>query len=445
MTNEIMFEKLRKDIEKAFMVEVKDISKKIAESVCGGSPFGAVEFSTRRAMLGLGAKALEIAVKHYGGGYEGSAARCNCGKLVKFEGYRASYLDTIMGSFRVKKAYYYCSSCRSGFYPLDEKLDMKKGRTAALRRVISRSGVVMPFEPAAELLEEIGGIRVSDQTVERVTESEGAKVEEREKAQDEVLTGHVWPKKKPERMYASVDGTTAPMRGKGKREYREFKVGAIYTQGSQEKRYYTGIEEAKNFMLDLRRQAIEKGLANADEVIALGDGAPWIWIHFEKNFPMAIQVLDFWHLMEHVHKCAEALFGEGSRSAGSWAKKAKKKLYKKGGIALLYQLRRLRKRRKKEKDIEAIDKLIKYLEDNRGRTDYPTYIEQDIDIGSGPVEAACKTLIGQRLKLSGMAWTEDGAESVAKLRGVFLSGLWNAYWGFGLDGMESTKDERKAA
>lgn len=409
------------------VAEVKRIAGRIAQGadVTDGK-LASVEFVVRRLMFDMGVKLLAPVLKRLNGGHQGNSAKCRCGRRALFKDWHESWIDTIVGATRIKKAYYYCSRCQRGFSPLDEMLGVEGGRTAGVRRLISLAGVADSFEKGARILEEMAGVKVSDNTVERVSESSGEKAIEREEKGDEALLGEVWQRDSGQRMCVTVDGTTAQMRG----YWREFKVGAIYREAKESKRYYTTLDGSGDFMLKMRREAMRKGLARASEVVALGDGGAWIWKEFETNFPMATQILDFWHLMEHVWALADALWGEGSKEAKRWAEGARSLLKKKGGGLLLKRLRRLRARRGKRGERAEIDKLTKYLSDNLARTDYHQYIARGLDIGSGPVEAACKTLIGQRLKSSGMRWTEVGAEKIARLRAIYLSGLWDKYWGF---------------
>lgn len=419
-------ENLYEEIVSVGTAEVNTIAAEVTRAVEENVSLAEIEFLLRRLILKPCVRIYEILIRRLGKGYRGSKVVCECGGCAQFKDYRKTWLDTIVGSLRLEKAYYYCGECGSGFYPLDEVLQVEKGKSLALRRLISLAGIQDSFESASRLLEELSGIRVSDNTVQRVAGDTGAEVMDSESAQDEKLVGHIWSAEDSRRMYISVDGTTAPMRG----YWKEFKVAAIYGEGGENKRYYTGLQESGEFMLGLRKQALAKGLGYASKVIALGDGQPWIWKQFGINFPMATQVLDFWHLTENVWKCAHALFGEGSKKACRWAEQGKRAALERGGTALLARLQRVRKRRKRKRDQEALDALISYVSENEGRTNYPLYRILGIEIGSGPIEAACKTVIGCRLKRAGMRWTERGAEKIAKLRAIHLSGLWDAFWGF---------------
>jgi DNA-directed RNA polymerase subunit RPC12/RpoP len=420
-------DKLYDEIVAIGVAEVKGIAARIVrEGDVSDGNLARLEFVIRRMMFDMGVKMLKPVLDEMNGGWQGNSIRCACGGRAMFKGRREAWVDTILGALRLKKAYYYCSRCGRGLSPLDEMLQLKDGRTAGARRLISLAGVADSFEKGARLLDEMSGLKVSDNTVERLSEQSGAEAMEREDKGDDALLGEVWQRGSAEKMCVTVDGTTAQMRG----YWREFKVGAIYGEAKGRKRYYTTLKGSSDFMLELRRSAMQKGLGCAKEVAALGDGGAWIWKEFEINFPMATQILDFWHLMEHIFALAGALWGEESREAKRWAEDARRLLKQKGGVALLTRLDRLRARRKKKAERDEIDKLIKYLGENRGRTAYDQYIKRGLDIGSGPVEAACKTLIGQRLKSSGMRWTEEGAEKIARLRAIHLSGLWDEFWGF---------------
>jgi hypothetical protein len=140
-------------------------------------------------------------------------------------------------------------------------------------------------------------------------------------------------------------------------------------------------------------------------------------------------VLDWYHAAEHVCDFAKVWHGEGE-AAAEWAKQAKDILYEQGGEALLTHLAGVELPAGSGKELrEALRLLIGYFENNRHRTDYPTYRERGWDIGSGPTEAGCK-IIGERLKGSGMRWVEEGAAAVGALRALYVSGpfCWDGFW-----------------
>ena len=141
-------------------------------------------------------------------------------------------------------------------------------------------------------------------------------------------------------------------------------------------------------------------------------------------------ILDWHHAAEHVGAFAMAWHAEDENARRVWADEAKGILYEQGGEALLRHLQALAPPpRTRARVHEAWRKLIGYFENNRHRTDYPTYRRRGWDIGSGPTEAGCK-IIGERLKGSGMRWVEDGAATVASLRALYVSGgpVWDGFW-----------------
>src|SRR5207302_9694375 len=130
---------------------------------------------------------------------------------------------------------------------------------------------------------------------------------------------------------------------------------------------------------------------------------------------------------------AEVLHPQDAAACSAWSSQAKDILYEQGGEALLKHLQAVTLPPRASADVhEELRKLIGYFENNRHRTDYPTYRARGWDIGSGPTEAACK-IIGERLKGSGMRWSEQGAEAVGALRALYVSGakLWDGYWDSG--------------
>lgn len=161
----------------------------------------------------------------------------------------------------------------------------------------------------------------------------------------------------------------------------------------------------------------------------VADGAHWLWKLADDYFPRAVQVLDWYHLAEHVHKAASALFGEGSAGARAWAEARKAELWE-GRVAEALQAvgaeeTRVRSPAKRA----ALYELRTYLENNRGRVDYPRYRELGLPCGSGQVEAQCKTLVGARCKLAGMRnWTYAGAEGVLRLRAAVQEGAYSELW-----------------
>jgi hypothetical protein len=165
-------------------------------------------------------------------------------------------------------------------------------------------------------------------------------------------------------------------------------------------------------------------MAQAAQVIYLGDGAAWVWETARTCFPQAAQILDYYHATEHVVALAKALYADPD-TASNWAIRWQSLLYDSELDLVLAEVRQITG----ATPSDPVQKELDYLERNRGRMDYRHYRQQGWFIGSGVVEAGCKRVIGHRLKQSGMFWTESGAAAVVSLRSTLLSaGGWEHLW-----------------
>lgn len=284
------------------------------------------------------------------------------------------------------------------------------------------------FAESARMLEELLGVRVDDNTIAQVAERVGAVVLGQ---QDASVSGALerreppLAKVHPQRLYVSMDGTTAPTVD----GWREVKCGAVYWEDPVEghqAQYVGRIEGCESFGRRLWHLACECGLRQAAEVVVIGDGAPWIWHQAALRFGRAIQILDWYHASEHVWMCANGLYGEGTPGASRWAERMLTTLYEHGGRALLKRLGR--SRRSRGGSAASLEALIGYVVDNVERMDYPRYRAAGLSIGSGPVESSCKRLVGGRLKGPGMRWTVAGADAVLALRTTWFNSQWRSLW-----------------
>jgi hypothetical protein len=250
--------------------------------------------------------------------------------------------------------------------------------------------------------------------------------------------------------YVEGDGTGIPVRPeetegrKGKQEdqsakTREVKLGCVFTQTKEDEEgkpirdpdstsYVATLEPAVEFGALLRAEAFRRGLALAKVIVFLGDGAAWVWELARVNFPMAVFILDFFHAAEHLELLAEALFGEKTDTAKTqWEQWAKVLKEQPDGLEIvLREARQTLPRRGKRR--EAALKQIAYFESNTHRMRYAEYQARGLFIGSGVIEAGCKTVIGQRLKQSGMFWGVTGAQNVLDIRSLLENRQFGPFW-----------------
>lgn len=305
--------------------------------------------------------------------------------------------------------------------------------------MVALAGAMGSFaEAATKTLPEMCGLRLGESTVERTTERVGAELGERLAAGETFGTGKPWGWAKDSEGktvgYVSADLTGVGMQGeKGARaDGRMAAVGMVWNPGRPgQVRYVCGLAGGLAVLGDpLRRQAAQVGMDAADRWVAISDGGAGIEDWLRTHFPRAEAViLDFWHAAQHLSDWAKAVHpddaAEATRVAGEWCHTLKHE----GGQAVLQGLRAMPVGRRAVAK-EAHRQLLGYVENQVHRMDYPTYRVKGWAIGSGPVEAACKQVVNQRLKVTGARWSEAGADAVCHLRALFRSelGQWDAYW-----------------
>jgi hypothetical protein len=362
----------------------------------------------------------------HGSGYVGSQVTCSCGAVSKFKNHYPKRIVSLCGETTVRRSYYHCSSCGMGYIPLDAKLGLDGGCTSVgVRTKVGRLGAMIPFGDVSLELWLLCGIALSSNTAWRIAESMGERVkEERSERERLVLSGDVkMPDTTPGRLYIGIDGVHVPMRDGS---YHEAKCGIVYQ--TQEKDGKTKISNAK-YMATLQRSAafgdqvyalaFDQGVENANDLACLGDGATWIWNSFSLHYPDAVQILDYYHATEHLDDVAKAWYGEDSEKAKCWLEARECDLLSDCVEDVIRSIWSWHPTDEGAKDIRRVE--LGYFEKNKDRMLYASLKANGYHIGSGLVESACKTIVTQRLKQSGMRWSEPGAESMVHLRSFLLS------------------------
>ena len=167
-------------------------------------------------------------------------------------------------------------------------------------------------------------------------------------------------------------------------------------------------------------------MPNAEKVVVLGDGAEWIKNLAELHFPEAIQIVDLYHTREHVSDLCKILFVPDVDEVVKYRIRWWDYLDE-GNVERI--AREAQKRMSDDpKKKENAEKEIAYLTKNKERMRYAEFRAQGLFVGSGVIEAGCKTVIGTRLKQSGMEWSVRGANAITSLRCIFVSGRFEDYW-----------------
>ena len=424
------------------------IQRLLAEGEKSGFDLGAMEGFVRERMHHCGAIVLSrvLAAETRAA----AASRCPCGGTWRSLKRRGKTVLTVLGEVRLERIIQRCDHCGATRAAEDEVLDVvRTGFSPGVRRMMARTGEEVPFDKARDLMWELAGVRVTDKDVERKAEEIGAQVHElAEKRRREVFSeAGTEGSEAPPTLYIAVDGTGVPVlkketegrKGKGVDQVarsREAKLGALFTQTGVNKAgepvrdpgsttYVGRIESAETFGPRLYAEAVRRGHDRAKRTVLLGDGAPWIWNLADWHFPGACQIVDYYHAKEHLGTLAGLLFPQDEKAKKVWRETLTGILWAGEIERLVSRLRAMKLRGPKK---EARDREADYFEHNKKRMRYAIFRAQNLFIGSGVVEAGCKTLIGRRLKQSGMHWTVQGANDILALRCSIASGRFEDYW-----------------
>jgi len=378
---------------------------------------------------------------------------CSCGHRAQYQEIRSKPLFTIVGPVRLSRPYYLCSRCHVGQFPVDVELDIENTEfSPGVRRMQALVGQQAPFDHGREQLQRLAGLEVTTKSVERIAEAIGTDIAQSERRESEkalqldlpVIVGEPIPV-----LYVQMDGTGVPVVKKetagrqGKTEgqpahTREAKLGCVFTQTTWDQEgfairdpdstTYTGaIETAEEFGKRIYREALKRGWRLAKKKVVIGDGAEWIWALVAEHFPDAIEIVDLYHARQHLWEVARQLYPHEEIKQKAWMKVHQKRLLDKGKIEkLVGALRAIRTTHPQM--AEKVRTEADYFERNAERMRYPKFRRQHLFIGSGVIEAGCKTVIGSRLKQSGMFWTVRGANAILALRCSHLNGRFEDYW-----------------
>ena len=379
-----------------------------------------------------------------------------CDYAAAYHGEASRTLVSLFGPIRYQRAYYYCRRCGKGLCPFDQHAGIPAHHiTPAVERLASLAGGVSPsFEKGAELLQEMSGVALSESTLERTTEDVGSRIAA---LLDQGITFGprvVWRWRRDAQgrtvAYVSLDATGTRQQGPqgGRAEGRMAYVGSIFNPVPDEElvqpvpnarrealqaRYLSGLYALGQMGPLMRRLGERVGMEQAEVWVALTDGGSGLEDFVQKNFNREdlVLILDFYHAASYLEKLAKALHpqdeGASVRQAEQWCS-----LLKAEGGALMLEVLRLWDwpARKSAALREQLAEVLSYFENNVHRMAYPEYQAEGWHIGSGVVESACKTVVGQRLKGPGMRWGEEGAHALCHVRALYRSekGQWQAFW-----------------
>ena len=355
-------------------------------------------------------------------------------------------VDCTFGCFALERDYYYHLGKKQGHHPADAALGLEGSNTPALARLACLEGAdEVSYQKAEEHLRETGGITMSARQIQRLVQQVGAGAQQwQERDALKPL-----PESKPAPvLYVLADATGLPMRKKelegragkqpdGSAKTRSAYLGCVFTQHERDEKgrplrdpnsttYVSSMGPLEDFGPILRHEAIRRDMAEAGKVVLLIDGAPGLEKMGEINLPGAIQIVDFYHGVNHAGDVVKVLLG--SKEHPEYDSRRSRWVRRLLGNGVENLIKETRQECAGKSQAEAVEDELHYFVHNVERMQYRTFRRQGLFIGSGVIEAGCKTVIGSRCKQSGMFWGEPGAENVLALRCVHASRRLDHFW-----------------
>ena len=361
--------------------------------------------------------------------------------LGKLHENRSKRVQSLLGPFELSRGYDQTEKGR--MFPMDRLLGLSESYTPGLAKVMCRAAATDgSYDEAEETLRVYAGVNVPASQIRKIVQQISPQLGEWAKDREETRNEAV------STMYVAYDGTGVPMRKdqtkgrKGKKPdgssgTREVKLGSVFTSQEFDEdgypvrdpdstTYVASFETAELFGARIRQEARLRGLSRALRIAILGDGAHWIWNLARINFPWAKQILDFFHACEHLSVLASALFPGQEEKVSEQVEKWKKWLENDNVLKMVAEAAKALPQHGPRRKIA--DREMEYFRSNAERMMYASFRKEGFFIGSGVVEAGCKTVVGKRTKQSGMFWNVDGAQNVLNIRCSILSDTYDQYW-----------------
>lgn len=404
-------------------------------------------FKSANALVGW---LLQQTVERIDAAYQAKAGeQCKGRQILTVQG--------IFGHFELQRAYYYDAHKEQGHHPADAALGLEGSYTPALAKLICLEGAdEQTYLKAERHLEQTGGIAVSARQIQRVVQRVGAAAQQ---WQERPATRGSCEHGAAPILYVSADGTGVPMvpeelagrKGKhadGKAKTRQVYLGCVFTQNRVDEEgqpvrdwesttYVSSFKPSDQFGPVLRQEAFRRGFGTAGKVVVLIDGANGLANMARFAFPGCTQIVDFYHAVQHAGLVLDVLLGKAHADYRSRLHRWAERLLHDQVEALIAEARQECAGRP---CAPAVDEALHYFTSNVDRMQYGTFRTAGYFIGSGVVEAGCKTVIGARCKQSGMFWSEAGAENILALRCIHASRRLDPFWQYRLDTLSARND-----
>ena len=382
----------------------------------GGMKDGeALEMAVQAWQRGLGRRVMEALCQEAIRGREQQAPVC-CQQPMDNHSRQARAVKTLLGDVRVRRRYYRCLVCGASSYPADGWLGWKGGFSHRVQEAVAWECSLVPYRQARESLAKLAGLEISVDGAEGLVRRWG----------EAELVPSPYAERVEKELVIEIDGSKAHLED----GWREIKVGACFSwDGEQPEKdpeavsYCADWESAEQFRKTLWQEALARGVTTARSLAVIGDGAPWIWELASEIFPWATQILDWYHLSEHLWTAAKIVHGDGTPETTALVEQWKTEVQEGRSEGVEEHLRELVAAGKDDRD-KTLRRCADYLQTHQARLRYHLFRAMGWPIGSGVVEGACKHVVGLRFKRQSTRWTKAGARAVLHLRLDRLNSRW---------------------
>ena len=403
--------------------QIRELAERFAARLRQTWPEGETDITRIEEIAGeLGALVAEEVTKELGREQaerpEGNQARCPCGQVARFKGHYGLEVITAHGRLRIARAYYYCAGCGHGFAPLDRRWGLGPANTTpTVQAKLTVLAAQVPYTQVPAILAQLGvPIRIDIKSVEAVAQQVGRAVQAAPPLAQPVA-GRA--------LAVAVDGVMLPTRG----GYKEARCGIVYEPDWQadrsapacaglRKEYVATTGSRESLVREVAVRAARRRPVGA-RVAALGDGADWIWENYARYLPDRVEILDFYHVAERLGQVAAVLHPGDAAAAHAWRKGREQELLAWGPGPLLRWLQGWQPETAAAQEVRRVQ--LGYFENQQHRMRYPEYLRDGWPIGSGAVEGACKHLVTERFKGTGMRWNLETAEPLLRVRAALLT------------------------
>lgn len=349
-------------------------------------------------------------------------------------------VNSLLGNLDFNRYMLHCRKCGQGYAPFDKELEIDDNHkvTKGLKETVTDFAQMMPFAEVKETLKKHLGIEISAATIQKISESIGKELFEKEKKEARDIYENQYKAisnkeeaNKKGRLYIECDGSMLLIRVDG---WKEIKLGMVFSDNMvlnknkprhiiAEKEYVAYLGSAEEFKKMLWAAAVRNGIEEVKEVVIIGDGATWIWNMADELFPEAIRILDYYHFNEHVHECGKVIYGDDEVNKARWVRGIIDKINEGKIEETINNIKTMHY--ENEEIRSSVNDLVTYLENNKDRIKYKEYKDKGYFIGSGAIEGGNKCVIQNRLKQAGMRWNKDGVQYIASLRTAKKSNQWD--------------------